>query len=65
MRNSLNPKSCFIGEYQETEIINSLRTKNLTIATAGNLTRMQNQRVQLQFWAPDDGRCVARNMLSN
>jgi hypothetical protein len=25
---------------------------------------MQNQRLLVQFWAPDDGRCFARNMLS-
>jgi len=33
-------------------------------STSNNLSRMQNQRLQVQFWAPDDGRCVARNMLS-
>jgi hypothetical protein len=32
--------------------------------TSNNLSRMQNQRLLVQFWAPDDGRCVARNMLS-
>jgi hypothetical protein len=25
---------------------------------------MKNQRLTVQFYAPDDGRCVARNMLS-
>jgi hypothetical protein len=29
-----------------------------------NLPRMQNQRLLVQFQVPDDGRCVARNMLS-
>jgi hypothetical protein len=32
--------------------------------TSNNLSRMQNQRLLVQFKAPDDGRCVARNMLS-
>ena len=31
---------------------------------SNSLSRMQNQRLLVQFWAPDDGRCVARNMLS-
>ena len=33
-------------------------------STSNNLSRMQNQRLLVQFWAPDNGRCVARNMLS-
>jgi hypothetical protein len=33
-------------------------------STYNNVSRMQNQRLLLQFWASDDGRCVARNMLS-
>jgi len=33
-------------------------------STSNNLSRMQNQRLLVQFWAPDDGRCVAWNMLS-
>jgi hypothetical protein len=32
--------------------------------TANNPPRMQNLRLIVQFWAPDDGRCVARNMLN-
>jgi len=32
--------------------------------TSNNPPRMQNQRLLVQFKAPDDGRCVARNMLS-
>jgi hypothetical protein len=32
--------------------------------TSINLSLMQNQRLLVQFYAPDDGRCVARNMLS-
>jgi hypothetical protein len=32
--------------------------------TSNNLSRMQNQRLLVQFWSPDDGRCVARNILS-
>ena len=32
--------------------------------TSNDLPRMQNQRLLVQFWAPDDGRCVARSMLS-
>jgi len=31
---------------------------------SNNLLRMQNQRLLVQFWAPDDGHCVAQNMLS-
>jgi len=31
---------------------------------SNNLSRMQNQKLLVQFWAPDDGRCIARNMLS-
>jgi len=31
---------------------------------SNNLPRMKNQRLPVQFWAPDDGRCVARNTLS-
>jgi hypothetical protein len=33
--------------------------------TSNNPPRMQNQMLPVQFWAPDDGRCVARNMLSS
>ena len=33
-------------------------------STSNNLSRMQNQRLLVQFWAPDDRRCVAQNMLS-
>jgi len=32
--------------------------------TSNNLPRMKNQRLPVQYLAPDDGRCVARNMLS-
>ena len=32
--------------------------------TSNNPPRMQNQRLLVQFQAPGDGRCVARNMLS-
>ena len=32
--------------------------------TSNNPPHMQNQRPVVQFLAPDDGRCVARNMLS-
>ena len=32
--------------------------------TSNNPTRMQNQRLLAQFQAPDERRCVARNMLS-
>jgi len=38
----------------------------LTTSTSymsNNLPHMNNQRLLVQFWAPDDGRCVARNML--
>jgi hypothetical protein len=31
---------------------------------SNNLPRIQNQRLLVQFQAPDNGRCVARNMLS-
>jgi hypothetical protein len=34
------------------------------ISTSNSLSCMQNQRLLVQFWAPDDGRCVAWNMLS-
>ena len=30
---------------------------------SNNLTRMKNQRLPVQFYSPNDGRCVARNML--
>ena len=33
-------------------------------STSDNLLLMQNQRLLVQFWAPDDGRCVARIMLN-
>jgi len=33
-------------------------------STSNNLSRMQNRRLPAQFRAPDDGRRVARNMLS-
>jgi hypothetical protein len=36
----------------------------VTLATAGRNLNVQNQRVLVQFWAPDDGWCVVRNMLS-
>jgi hypothetical protein len=29
-------------------------------SASNNLSRMQNQSLLVQFWAPDDGRCVAR-----
>ena len=32
--------------------------------TSNSLPRMKNQRLPVQFYALDDGRCVARNMLS-
>jgi len=32
--------------------------------TSNNPPRMQNQRLLVQLKTPDDGRCVARNMLS-
>jgi hypothetical protein len=32
--------------------------------TSNNLPLMKNQRLPVQFYARDDGRCVARNMLS-
>ena len=32
--------------------------------TSNNLPRMQTQRLLVQFQSPDDGRCIARNMLS-
>jgi len=32
--------------------------------TSDNLPRMQNQRLLVQFYAPDDARCVPWNMLS-
>ena len=32
--------------------------------TSNNLPHMQNQRLLVQFQTPDDGRCVARNMLN-
>jgi len=32
--------------------------------TFNNSPRMQNQRLLVQFYAPDDGRCVAQNMVS-
>jgi len=35
-----------------------------TSYTSNNLPRMKNQRLLVQFWAPGDGRCVARNMSS-
>ena len=35
-----------------------------TSQTSNNLPRMKNQRLPVQFQALDDGRCVARNMLS-
>ena len=35
-----------------------------TIYTSNNLPRMKNQRLPVEFKAPDDGRCVARNILS-
>ena len=36
----------------------------LAVYTANKPPRMQNQRLLVQFQAADDGRCVARNMLS-
>jgi len=30
--------------------------------TSTNFPCMPNQRLPVQFWAPDDGQCVARNM---
>jgi hypothetical protein len=35
-----------------------------TSYTSNNRPRMKNQRLPVQFSAPDDGRYVARNMLS-
>jgi hypothetical protein len=35
-----------------------------TSYTPNNLPRMKTQRLPVQFKAPDDGRCVAQNMLS-
>jgi hypothetical protein len=32
---------------------------SLTTTTSNNLSCMQNQRLLVQFWAPDDGWCVA------
>jgi hypothetical protein len=29
-----------------------------------NFPRTKNQRLPVQFYAPDDGQCVARNMLN-
>ena len=40
------------------------RCQRPATSTSNNLSRMQNQRLLVQFWAPDDGRCVAQNMLS-
>jgi hypothetical protein len=36
----------------------------MKLNTSNNLPHMKNQRLLVQFQAPDDGRCVARNMLS-
>jgi hypothetical protein len=43
------------------------QTLSLTTSTnymSNNLLPIENQRLPMQFRAPDDGRCVARNMLS-
>jgi hypothetical protein len=39
-------------------------SSNLNVSKPCKLSRMQNQRMLVQFWAPDDGRCVVQNMLS-
>jgi len=39
------------------------RCQRPATSASNNLSRMQNQRLLVQFSAPDDGRCVARNML--
>ena len=39
-------------------------TASSDLNKSNNLSHMQNQRLLVQFWAPDDGRRVARNMLS-
>ena len=40
------------------------RCQHPATSTSNNLSHMQNQGLLVQFWAPDDGRFVARNMLS-
>ena len=40
------------------------RCQRPATSTSNNLSPRQNQRLLVQFWAPDDGRCDARNMLS-
>jgi len=45
-------------------LLGTLCLTTSTIYTSNNLSRMKNQRLSVQFQAPDDGRCVARNMLS-
>jgi len=45
-----------------SDSIRYLMTSNNS--TSNNLPRMQNKRLLVQFWAPDDGQRVSRNMLS-
>jgi len=40
------------------------RCQRPATSTSNNLSRMQKQRLIVQFWAPDDGRRIAQNMLS-
>ena len=40
------------------------RCQRPATSRSNNLSRTQNQRLLAQFKAPDDGRCVAQNMLS-
>jgi hypothetical protein len=46
------------------QCLNQLRCQRLATPTSNKLLRLQNQSLLVQFWAPDDERCVARNMLS-
>ena len=41
-----------------------MKDKRPATSTSNILPRGQNQRLLAQFWAPDDGRFFARNMLS-
>ena len=45
-------------------VVGRLCLKKSTNYTSNNPSRMKNQGLPVQFYAPDDWRCVVRNMLS-
>ena len=52
------------GRLLDVQLVSTVCLTTTTNYTSNNLPRMKNQRLPVRFQAPDDGRCVARNMLS-